>query len=189
MFRNGVNLVAQADRLMFVEGMQSKSLQELSIPPVAQKYMQALPHADYQAVGINIRGFVPFNQNADAARQYMMNTLLAAGSWQDFGDAPVRTSLNVAYTLGQKRLFLSIAEAALQLPEGETTPILMFSGNFEFSPTAATSAGDRLMQLSQAIENWQQDVETYQDLIHTRFLNPDRTAVMTSTPELLVLSA
>ena len=184
-FTNGVSVTAQADRVIFAESMATKSLQELEVPQIARKYIEALPHAEYQMMGINLRGLVPFPQTVDAARQFLTRQLLSAGAWQDFGEEPARTSLNVAYTLQGRRLYLSINEAALQLPDEQVTPIVLFSGNFEYSVE-----GDRQRLLS-VLSNWQADLEIYKNLINDRFLNskPMPFSISTLQPELIPMSA
>lgn len=179
-FQNGITITAQADRIMFVETISGKARHEVEVARIARKYIETLPHAEYQAVGINLRGFVPFNQSTDAAHQYLTTTLLTPGAWQTFGQAPVKASLNVVYTLDRARLYLSVNEAALQLPEGETLPIILFAGNFEYAITSDASSS---MTLMQAIENWQHDLDTYQDLINRHFLAPANPFDVSATPE------
>ena len=184
-FTNGVSVTAQADRVIFAEAMATKSLQELEVAAIARKYIEALPHAAYQMIGINLRGFAPFPQTADAARQFLTTQLLSAGAWQEFGEEPVRTSLNVAYKLPGRQLYLSIAEAALQLPDEQVTPIVLFSGNFEYP------IEEDIQKLLSVLDNWQTDLGIYKELINDRFLNskPMPFSIPALQPELIPMSA
>jgi hypothetical protein len=50
MFTNGVSIVAQPDRLMFLEIVGDKSSEALHAGEVAQKYLATLKMADYRSV-------------------------------------------------------------------------------------------------------------------------------------------
>lgn len=194
-FRNGISITAQADRILFVESMGAKAPQEVEATRVARQYVQTLPHADYQALGINFKGFVPFHQDTNAAHRFLTNTLLSPGAWQAYGQETVKASINLVYTLERGRLYLSISEAALQLPDGVITPIVMFLGNFEYRSTE--ESGDSTTYLQNCLNHWQVDLENFKDLINARFL-ADRVSTQSldepvvtalSTPELLTIGA
>ncbi|MBD2466014.1 hypothetical protein H6G89_34065 [Oscillatoria sp. FACHB-1407] len=167
-FRNGISMMAQVDRLIFVEQIAAKSLQDVSIAQIARRYIAALPQAQYQGIGINVQGLVPLGHQTPSVENYLTQTFLVSGSWQEFGHTPVQANLQLRYTLEHAHLTLSVAQAALQLAEGETTPILVFSGHFDHRLTAEQPL---MPQVMQALTQWQSDLETYQDLVNTRFLN------------------
>lgn len=189
-FQNGVNLVAQGNQIVFAETLNDKTTQEVAIAEVARKYIEILPHAGYQAIGINVRAYVPFDE-ADAATQFLTKTLLAGGAWQQFGQQTAKAAINLAYSLEGRRLLLSINEATLKMPEDQSMPVILFSGNFEYRFDAQTES-DRTAQLQQVLQNWQADFEAYQTLIDTRFLgNPASSTWLpeTSEPELVPVGA
>lgn len=173
-----------------MEAMTAKSADEMMIGNVARQYIATLPHCDYQAVGINLRGYVPFNQPAETADQYMMKKLMAAGPWQQYGQEAAKASINFAYSLAGRRLLLSVNEAMLRLPEEQTMPIVLFSGNFEYRLEAG-SANERSAQLMEVLQNWQADLDVYKDLINNRFLanNPETWTPAMSEPELVPVGA
>jgi hypothetical protein len=168
-FQNGISLASQTDRVMFLEAIASKPDTEVQVATVAHRYINVLQRADYRAVGINFRGYVNCDQ-AEIARQYMTQTLLAPGSWQDFGQEPVRAAVNFSYTLEDGQFMLSVNDAVLQFSEQEPTPVVLFSGNFSYD-LMKESGTDRLKQLSEIINNWQNNLDTYRDLINTKFLS------------------
>ncbi|MBE9014211.1 hypothetical protein IQ250_28895, partial [Pseudanabaenaceae cyanobacterium LEGE 13415] len=61
-FKNGVSLLSQTDRIAFIETFSDKPLDQATTPTLATKYLETLAHADYQALGINLRGYVPFKE-------------------------------------------------------------------------------------------------------------------------------
>jgi hypothetical protein len=119
MFTNGLSIVAQPDRLMFLEIVGDKSIEALHAGEVAQKYLATLKMADYRSVGINFRSYAPQN-SPDAATAYINHKLLAAGNWQQYNHRQVRASVNLNYDLGDRQLDLSIDAATIQFP----TPLI-----------------------------------------------------------------
>lgn len=180
LFQNGVSLTAYPERLVFAEDLYSKTIPDVLMPQLAHKYVASFPHAHYRAIGINFQGMVPLAAaQPDAARQFVSG-LLAPGAWQTFGQAPVQAALTCSYTLDACRLQLAISPAALRLPEDKTIPVVTFAANFDYSVTG-NSLEERLSQLLQAIAQWQSNLETYQELVNTRFLN--QTNDITPIPE------
>ena len=68
------------------------------------------------------------------------------------------------YTFEDNRLNLGVQEAALQLPEGEQVPILMFTGNFE-TDLREVAAADRLAQVQALVGNWPTNLENYRTVV------------------------
>lgn len=174
-FQNGVSLTAQGNQISFMEPFATKNPQDVWVPKIIRQYVQLLPYAGYQAVGINLRGFVSFPvQEGDAARQFLTQKLLTPGRWQDYGQQPVKAGINLAYDLDGRQLYLSINEVTLQREaEDQAIPGLMFSGNFEYR-LELDAKGDRpgnpLTQVLTILENWQADLTAYTDLINHHFL-------------------
>ena len=143
LFTNGVKIITEPDRIMFGESMGEKALDTLSIATVAQSYLQTFKQSHCHAVGINIRSYSS-QPSQIAATQYINHHLLADGSWQNYGNAPIQAALNVIYTLERRQLTLSINAAEIQFSEAEITPIILFSGNFSYNlATPMAEATDR----------------------------------------------
>lgn len=64
-----------------MEPIGDKILSNLMIAEIARKYAQTLPNLEFEAVGINPRGYVTFAGEIDAARLYLAQTLLSPGAW------------------------------------------------------------------------------------------------------------
>ncbi|WP_013334634.1 hypothetical protein [Gloeothece verrucosa] len=168
-FQNGISIAAQADRIMFLEAIGTKNLNTLEVAEVAYKYIEALPRAEYQAVGINLRSYVGYENDADGAYQYICNKLLSAGKWQNYGDTPAKASINYFYNLENRQLSLSVNEATLQFPEQVTLPVVLFSGNFSYD-LGESEPKERLKNIGEIIANWKEDLNTYTNLINEGFL-------------------
>jgi hypothetical protein len=168
MFTNGFSIVAQPDRLMFLEIVGDKSIEAIHAGKVAQKYVAALKMADYRSVGINFRSYAPQN-SPDAATTYINNELLTPGNWQQYDRSKVRASVNLNYDLGDRQLNLSIDAATIQFPTPLTHPAVVFSGTFSYDATAIS--GDRVTKIAAIIDNWQQELTEFNSFIANRLLS------------------
>jgi hypothetical protein len=168
-FTNGVSIVAETNRVIFIEAVADKSSDSITIPQIARKYVETLPNAEYQAIGLNPRGYASFEASEDAARNYLSKTLLAPGAWQEIGTAPARATVNYVYTLERGQFNLSVNEAALRQSDETTKPIVLFSGNFSYE-IANDSKAEQLKNLYKALGNWQADLEIYTDIVNNKFL-------------------
>ncbi|HIK04895.1 MAG TPA: hypothetical protein IGS40_09285 [Trichormus sp. M33_DOE_039] len=190
-FRNGVSITAQQGILSFLEVIGSKDISEIQIPAIAHRYIQALPNLEYQALGIDLRGYITETQaDTEGEIQKYLQSLLAPSPWQEVGNAPVQVSLQLGFTLEQGQLNLSINEGKLYITEKETVPIVLFAGNFSYS-IAGNNKEEQLQSLHQLIDKWQPALETYQDIINTKFLQSEilvqeAPALENDSPELLV---
>ncbi|MEG4805671.1 hypothetical protein QUB63_34545 [Microcoleus sp. ARI1-B5] len=169
-FTNGTNIVAQSNAITFIESVSSKSQETAKIPDIIRKYVETLPRTDYQTLSVNPRTFVTFEGgDENAAREFITSNLLAKGTWFDAGKSPVKAAVNLVYSLEQRELNLSVAEALLQLQEAEPTPAVLFSGNFQYE-IAGELEGEKLQHLYRLLENWQPDLEAYREIVNQRFL-------------------
>ncbi|MDZ8139682.1 MAG: hypothetical protein RM049_31070 [Nostoc sp. DedQUE04] len=178
-FTNGVMIVAEPTRVIFIEAIEGKVATEIIVADIAKKYVQTLPNVEYEAVGLNPRSYITFDRQQDAASQYLAKTLLSPGPWQEVGTAPVRATLNLVYTMDRCPFYLTVSEAALRNPDETSTPIVLFNGSFSYEVKSVT-APERLGNLHQIIDNWQADLAAYQEIINTKFLAkvPDNTTLV-----------
>jgi hypothetical protein len=186
-FTNGIAIIAEPTRVMFVEAIENKAIKEIAIADIAKKYVQTLPNIEYGAVGLNPRSYIYFDQHEDAARQYLAEKLLSKGAWQEVGTAPVQASLNLAYTLERCPFYLTVTEAALRNSDEASTPIVLFSGSFRYEITGE-AASQRLSYLHNCIDNWKADLEIYQEIINTKFI-AQATENSTVVKDLFAMSA
>ena len=141
LFTNGVSIVTEPNRIMFGESIGDKEIDTLTVATVAQNYLNIFKQSNYQAVGINIRSYSPQSSRL-VATQYINHQLLADGSWQNYGTAPIQAALNVIYTLDYRQLTLSINAAEIQFSEQEIMPIILFSGNFSYDLTTPNTGAN-----------------------------------------------
>ncbi|PSB58864.1 hypothetical protein [Chamaesiphon polymorphus] len=189
MFTNGLSIVAQPDRLMFLEMVGYKSIRQsrgytnetLHAGEVAQKYVATLKMADYRSIGINFRSYAPQN-SPDAAAAYINNELLAGGNWQQYNRSQVRASVNLNYDLGDRQLNLAIDAATIQFPTPLPHPAVVFSGTFSYDTTA--NSGDRVAKITAIISNWQQELNEFNSFIAVGVAAPLENRLLSTTSDL-----
>ncbi len=179
-FTNGVSIVAETNRVIFIEALADKDVSVIAIPQIARKYVETLPNAEYQAMGLNPRGYASFDNSEESACNYLSKTLLAPGAWQEVGTTPVRATVNYVYTLERGQFNLSVNEAALRQANETTLPIVLFSGNFSYK-IATNSKEEQLKNLYKALSNWQADLDTYTDIVNNKFLVPEKVVAPTKS--------
>lgn len=167
-FKNGVSIIAEPNRVIFAEGIANKTTETVAVPELISKYTQALPNLDFQAVGINPRGFVAFAE-VDGASKFINQKVLSPGIWQQEGEARMRASLNLVYQLQPAPLSLNIAEAVLR-QEDKNVPIVMFNGGFSYQ-VIGNSEQEKLDFINRVVGNWFTDITTFSSLINNKFLS------------------
>jgi hypothetical protein len=163
-YQQGVSIIAQPQRISFVELILNKEPGTIAIPSLAKALAKLLPSLDFVGVGINFRGYLDFAGKEAAAHRFMFSHLLALGDWHNIGTAPVQAGLNLGYTFADKRLNLTINEASIRPPEQPATPIVLFSGNFDYELNATENQVD-LTKLEQVLDNWQKDLDLYEEVV------------------------
>ncbi|MBE9212782.1 hypothetical protein IQ247_08760 [Plectonema cf. radiosum LEGE 06105] len=168
-FQNGIAIVTQPNRIVFAEAIDQKDIQQKIISQLAAKFIEKLPNIQYQAVGINPKGFVTFTESNGAAN-YVLKNLLASGEWREFGKTPVKAAIQLAYTLEDYILNLTINEGLLKISAEKSLPAVLFSGNFNYN-IVGNHQQERLQDLHRILQNWNKNLETYQQLINDKFLS------------------
>jgi hypothetical protein len=167
-FTNGIAITAEPQRIILAQPIRNVDRESILIPEIAQKYTLALSNMEFEAIRINLRSYVLFEEQ-DSARQYICETLLSPGAWQSVGEATMRASVELVYNLQRAPFYLKITEAALQETEEKVTPIIIFNGSFSYQVNGESNA-DKLAVVHSAINNWQSDLEDYQNIINNKFL-------------------
>jgi hypothetical protein len=166
-YKNGVGIIVQPNRLNVLEMIGPKTPVEIQVAAIASQLIEKLSQIEYQAVGINPKGFVGF-ASAEDAYHYICGKLLSPGSWQEFGGSKVNASLELSYPLKRGVLNLAINQVNVQSGE-QVTPAILFSGNLNY-PLLGNTITEKIQDLQQVIGNWQNDVKTFQDLLGEKFL-------------------
>lgn len=175
-FTNGVNVLAQPRNITFLEAIGDRKVEDLQAPLVACRYVEKLPHADYQGVNINPKILIGFSEahEQDTARRFIVDRLLAPGGWQNMGQAPLKASLSLSYQLKRCPLNIAITEVKLQQSEGNALAALLFSGGFNYA-IAPKYQDKKARYLQKRIETWPTDFEMFKEIVHKKFLGQNQS--------------
>jgi hypothetical protein len=171
-FNNGFGIVVQPNQIILLEAIAGKTGNDMQVAKIANQLVEKLSQLEYQGVGINPRGLLIFDSEADA-QKYIWSKLLTPGSWREFGEGEVNAALQLNYRLQQGVLNLGINQVNVQLGEKQLGGIL-FSGSFNY-PLPNNSA-TKIQYLQQLINNWQNDLVTFQQFLVDKFLPSPETA-------------
>ena len=163
-YSNGVNIIGQPTRCLFAENLEEKEPTSSEAPKIVSNYISALPNLEYQAVGINLRGYISLGKGGEATSKEFFDKLLVSGSWQNKGTKPMEAELKLNYIFDDKVLTLNVNSGMLNKPEKEPIPIILFSGNFAYSMVqdALDSRAERVKIIA---SNYQEDIRLFQDVI------------------------
>jgi hypothetical protein len=176
-YNTNVTVTVQPNRIVVAQALEDQITDDLVGTQIARKLATALPKVNYRAFGFNAIGYVPFPEGKTAIYHYLNQTLLAPGPWQDFKGASVDPAFEFAYNLPQGRLSLSAREAVLRKRDQDEDglPIVSFTGTIEHV-LHQTEASARLEALMGCLDHWQDDLQTYTDLVNNYFLQTLPTA-------------
>jgi hypothetical protein len=168
-FKNGLSIVAQPRSLTFLEGMNDKTAEVVTVGKVASAFVEKLPNAQYNGVVVTPKCLIPLPDQNDGARKFITGTLLASGAWQDLGKAPVQAAVEFTYLLEGCQFNLKVNQATLQIPDRQAVSALLFAGNFNYSLNNPNPQ-ERVNVAKQYIEAWQSDLDTFRGIVHEKFL-------------------
>ncbi|MFL0659476.1 hypothetical protein [Cylindrospermopsis raciborskii] len=183
LFNTGLGIFVHPNGVTMVENLSQKPQEEIEVSNITHKLVEKLSQVEYKQVGINPRGFVLFNSEADAYK-YIHSRLLAPGPWQEFGGKRVGASLQLSYPLERGVLNLSINQATVQFPD-KVVGAILFSGNFNY-PLLGNSPSQKIQDLQQIVANWHDSFNIFEQLLIEKFLNfTDATANVSVFPSAL----
>jgi hypothetical protein len=167
-YKNQVSIVAQFDKIIFTEVLVDKGIEAAVTPDISIKYIHTLPHVNYSAVGVNLKGHVELN-DMDGPRRYILENVIASGPWSDFGKQPVNASVKFSYDLEKFKLTLSIDSADFQVPRDKNPKkVLLFNSNFHTDLKDTTKEG-RVEEIIGIINGWKECYSIYKTLVDKVF--------------------
>jgi len=180
LFKNGVRIIGEPGAIRFVESMVNKISDDLAIPEIARKFAASVPNIDYRSVGINPRRYASFSDTQDGAIKFINEFLLTPSPWQKVGKAPVRSNIDLGFSLEQCLLRVNIQEARIKLQDQKPASAILFMGNYHYSIQADTIE-TILTNVNRAMDNLSAHLADYEDLIDTKFLGKNQANKLSKT--------
>ena len=170
-FQNGITVIADPNRIIFAQVISPQKNQGGEIAGIAHKYVHALPQLNYKGISITFRGHVPFSHPDNSARDYIFKNLLNSGPWLEYGTSPVVAALRFMYNQHGVQMSLDVNEAVMQLPDKTSKNVVVFTANC-LHPVKPENENQNLQVLTQIIDNWENDLHMYREVVNTKFLQP-----------------
>jgi len=170
-FKNGVNIVAQSDRVTFWEDFETDDF-SVKVPEVSSKYVDVLPYIDYRGIGLNFSGHVVADKEEDT-QDFFLNRLIASGAWKSFQGNSPDVAVKFTYPTNSGYLTMAVESGILgESPDTELVPVLIFQANFHRKISGSTNQ-EKTSQVKEYIKNWQTDLNTFKSLVSDTFLFSD----------------
>lgn len=161
-FTNGISFSSQPGSIIFSETWQDKSLEQAQIPALTHKYVEIMPEADYLGIEFNPGVFLTFESpDENVARNYIVSNLLAP----HLRNSSLNATLHLYYTLERRKMYLSVREAKLELPNQSLQPAIFLSGHFRYQINGDNPLEKR-QHLHHLIDNWSEDLESYTKIVN-----------------------
>lgn len=170
LFHDRVNIISRRNRISFIESIDLKALNNIKAPTIALRYTDALTtliDINYFSVDVTFKGYLVYPQYSDLPHKYIFETLIRPPiqDWTEIGGSNIQGSLSFFYSFINRELKLSIDEAMLKTSQGEESPVLLLTGNFNYKisdKSSKNSGGENC----KVIFGWLNDLEIYQKLVN-----------------------
>jgi len=114
-YKNGVVFNVEENRFQVTQDTIKDDVGKSQISELACKYVQKLPHVQYQALGVNFKGFVECAE----PQAIVMDHFLKAGVADFDGTSPEASGLRFVYELPDVRLRLSFDSGTVKSADNE----------------------------------------------------------------------
>ncbi len=162
-FGVGISFQIDSDRIKISDSAPTGEI--FPVPEIAAKFMETLPHVNYQALGINFDRALLFS-DVESARLFQRQAYLKDGPWNMSG-ALSEFVAKFIYTLEDCQCNLSFGspkKVKLDSSEDEPRPILVLSANFHRHFGKIGDLEQRIDAFKKAISNWESDKATFESI-------------------------
>jgi hypothetical protein len=155
-FQNGIYILARGD------------IPSLVVPDVVDRYLAEFPECIYQALGINVEGYVVFSDQ-DMARNQFLRTFLNSDMEQEFDQYLTQAILNCLYKFERGILTLTARNTEIAVSQQESLSVIKFSANFNHDVSRIPKE-ERAHILRQFVTDWETDIDIYREIVSNKFL-------------------
>ena len=112
-YKNKIVFTVQENRFQVGQDEPDDDIAKSPLPELTRKYTEKLPHVEYQAVGINFKGFIEHKDPQTAIMRRFLKPSVA-----EFDDkSPEASSFRFLYSLDSTRLRLSFDSGKIKSPD------------------------------------------------------------------------
>lgn len=124
LYENRVQFVVEMNKLQVKVNNPDLLPWEKTLPDMAMKYLEVLPHVAYKGVGMN------FVYTADAVPANPFGRLLQDGAWLHKEGGLSEAALELHFREQRPQFNVKIEEQSVSSPDGQAQPRLVFNVNF-----------------------------------------------------------
>lgn len=157
----GISIMAEFEKLQFIDTEPKRIPFESPIPEIAAKYINVLPHVRYKAAGLNFIGHY-LCKDKEFALSFLHHKFLKDGSWNTYGDEMPSLSLKFTYSLKKLKCTFSMETAELLRPNEPSLPIIAINANYHIDSSS-------IEENISFINNWQTQFDHFSKVISDTF--------------------
>jgi len=153
-FNEGISIIAEFERLQFIDIVPERIPYSSPIPEIATRYISVLPHVKYTTAGINFIGHYLF-KDKNSAKSFIVDKFIKEGTWLSFGDELNNLGLKFVYFSGKIKNTISMDTAELIHTKN---PVILVNANYNLDVKE-----NNIQEIKSFISDWK--------ILNERFTN------------------
>lgn len=164
-YDEGISIVAEFERLQFIDTIPERIPGGSPIPEIAVRYVDTLPHVRYTAVGINFIGHYLFGDK-ESSRSFILEKFIKEGPWlSQKGDADI--GLKFVYSFVDRKKTISFEPGEITKSGNDHLPVILVNANYHFD-----AAEGKVEPVKSFISDWPASFEDFSQFVEIIF--PER---------------
>jgi hypothetical protein len=157
----GLSIVAEFEKLQFIDIKKERIPFESPIPEIAIKYIKTLPHVQYTAVGLNFKAHY-YCKDKEIALSFLPDKFLKDGIWNSYGDHLSTVGLKFIYQLKNIKCTINMDTGSISRPNEPSQPIIGITVNYHLDSTST----DEIISF---IDNWEMQYNHFSKIVIDTF--------------------
>ena len=162
-YTNGIAFTVDSSKLQIVDNNPPVNCDSSPTPGLAERYLRALPHVQYTAVGINVGGFIECTD----ANEMLVSRFLREGPWNSAGLRPSALGLHFVYPAKNATLHVTCDAAVLSRKEDQSLRMagVIANGNYHTDLPASQPLDHAAVAISLFCER----LHNFESIVQTMF--------------------
>ena len=161
-YEEGISIVADFERLQFIDTILERIPESSPIPGIAVRYIKTLPHVRYTACGINFAGYFLFPEK-NSARSFISEKFIKPGPWLSQSEA-TDIGVTFTYSIENTKKTVSLKSGEIIQPDGERPPGILVNANYHLDIPEGN-----LEPINSFIANWQSSFSHFKQFVEKLF--------------------
>lgn len=152
-YSNGISILVEHEKLQVIDAGVRLNPAESPAVVIAEKYVRALPHVNFKAVGVNIHSVTPM----ESARDFLKRRFVRSGAWDTESEPLFAAGVRLAYpipTEGRVVFDLDTLDPTGGEGQGKPDSQLIVKANFHRDCRKQPAADEVVAHLSHVGSDW-----------------------------------